>query len=398
MMILCNQTFAYIDRKLEVRKDKQRKEIFSQSCISLSGNSIYTTTTNNTTSSSEGFYAPPGLSRTEEFQKVSTEDSHHKDKINLFTSNSICTTISAISSLNRSINVKGRCLSCSLDGLKLLHPQCCGKLDVNFSTGILTTVSQKNDSILNISLRSSITFSNTWPKRDGKNRSMKQSKKVEYHSLTVHDQCHRDNYDSNLDSSDTPVSTKIANIGRSLPRNQRSNSFNDENWNLSGKYFDPNLGSIINTSDNLGDDLCDDWDDGHSSQDEDDDMEMNIMKDQDVEREAIEVDLYNLSDHGSDQLDTKHNAVMSICDWSFMEENNKRKKRASKNKKGVESCSVSSCSLSGDEESDDAGSIDRYLMKKISVKKNQREHQVQISTICDIYCLFENCFLLNKIG
>jgi hypothetical protein len=275
----------------------------------------------------------------------------------------------------------------------------------NISTGILTTVSQKNDSILNVSLRSSITFSSTWPKREGKNKSMEQSKKVEYvtsddndyHSLPVHDQCHRDNYDKNLDSSNTSVSTKIANIGRTSPSNQRSTSLDDENWNLSEKYFDPNLGSIINASDNLGDDLCDDWDDGHSSQDEDDDMEMNIMKDQDIEREDIEVDLYNLSDHGSDQLDTKHNAVMSICDWSFMEENNKRKKRASKHKKGVESCSVSSCSLSGDEESDDDGSIDRYLMKKISIKKNQREHHVKISSICNLYCLLKKHFLLNKI-
>jgi hypothetical protein len=421
-MILCNQTFACIDRKLKSGKDKH-KEKFSQSCLSLSGNSTYTTTTTttSTTSSSGSLYIPPGLSNTEEICKITLEDSCYKEKINLFTSNSICTTISAISNLNRSINVKGQCLSCSLDGLKMLHPQCCGEKDgkediitiekIRYRTDILTTVSQKNDNSLNISLQSSITFSSTWPKGGGKKELVKLSRSASSHSLPVHDQCQRNNYDSNSESNDSSVSTKLESIGKYSSKGQNGTSLEKKHR----EFSDLNLGSIINASDNLSDDLCDDnddgydndntdddnnddgddngdddnlcddWDDGHSSQDEVDDLEMKIMEDEEIEREEIEVDLYNLSDHGSDQLNTKYNAVLDECNWSFMDENDKRKKSISKKEKGSESVSVSSCSLSGDEESDDDGSIDRYLMKKISIKKNQVEHHVKASDIVNLY-------------
>jgi hypothetical protein len=324
---------------------------------------------------------------------------------------SICVTVSAISHLNEEDPLLERCLSCSLDGLKVRHPRCDSKINGAHGSGTvggaiidgsgaisLNCGGRHSTSNLSATFLSSVTLHSTWPRR-----------KAEI-----------------ARSQELPRGSPIANIDQSIPScsdsleivscDESEKMGDDESQNISIRSIlelisDGCAESSLETSESqpiaaidthgtFG--ICEDWDDDHLT--DENDMSVNSINTQEsgqimatakddlmsikflIEVSNPDVDVYTVSEKSSEKVP---NEVMSNCDWSFLQENKKINK-LSKKKKSLLACteddlegykSVSSCSLSeDDDDDDDNGSVDQYFMNEIS-KRKKREKQVIVSLL-----------------
>ena len=328
--------------------------------------------------------------------------------------NSICTTISAISSLGQGC-FSGRCLSCSLDGLRAFHPKCTINTD---SSPILGTdsmcghssscpatsrnVSRKfmksspsatlSSANLNMTFLSSMTLFSTWPGRSLLNNSS-------YYLHQKDDLLETDSFDFTSEIeflSEAEAANCKGYILDSKGTKKLANSVNLSNDFVSETSTNSTASHKSSVTEVFCDDLCEDWDDGHENDDYDNDDKNYV---DDVISNAVSGDL-EINDTevyvASEQSSVKvHNEVMSACDWSFLQDDKIKTKKKSVKKsrtkpfspigehasRECENSSVSSCSRSHysdeEDEEDDDGSFDKYFMNEISKKKMNGSYKVR---------------------
>lgn len=366
--------------------------------------------------------------------------------------NSICVTVSAITHLSDEDSLKDRCLSCSLDGLKVRHPRC----DVRVSG--VTKVGPLRELITDTSLHfershqlsnantafSSVTLHSTWPSRWQNNSTAKLLRAATGADIDLTTMSYSDSLEivscdphCGVDEEEERTNIAVGNIAVELIQKDKNcfivsidqsseegdilkktscmepapeNESYGENTQISDPYgnntqlSDPYVVVDILQNDPYGDDICEDWDDGHESDenntstytcdDAPENKELNSHCESEINKSEIDkVDVYTVSSKSTE----KHkNDVMSLCDWSFLvESRRKKKKEKSLIKEIVISCivcekklndDVSSCSQSHDDmregveddydyddsegvEDNDHGSVDRYFMNQMKKKK-----------------------------
>jgi hypothetical protein len=319
---------------------------------------------------------------------------------------SICVTVSAISHLNEEDPLLERCLSCSLDGLKVRHPRCDSKIDGVHGNGAVGgaiidgsgTISQNcggrhSTSNLNATFLSSVTLHSTWPRR-----------KAEIARSQV---LPRDLPIANTDQNIPSCSDSLEVV--SCDESEKMGDYKSQNISIGSALELISDGCAENALETSGSEpisaidangtygICEDWDDDHLT--DENDLSVNSIHTQEsgqilatvkddlksikshIEVSNPDVDVYTVSEKSAEKVP---NEVMSNCDWSFLQENKKTNK-LSKKKKSLLACkeddlegynSVSSCSLSeDDDDDDDNGSVDQYFMNEIS-KRKKREKQV----------------------
>ena len=390
------------------RNIRQQRAGFSQSCH-LSGQTL------NTISTSEISNQSDELSFVHHNLSANSGTAHILSKSfdSAIKPNSICTTISAISSLGRGC-LSGRCLSCSLDGLRAFHPKCTINTDsspvdeTNFirqhdssyrdtsrnssrqftKSSPSATLSSAN---LNMTFLSSMTLFSTWPGRSLLTDLHKKEDLLETDSF---------DFISEIDFISKAEATKCKGyILNSKGTKKLANSVNLPNdfvTEISTNSISSRQSSVTEV---FCDDLCEDWDDGHDNDDDDDDYEKKYGDDvvsnamsNDPElnyTELIGVDVYITSEQSSVKV---HNDVMSACDWSFLQDDKIKAKKKSVKKcktkpfspigehasRECENSSVSSCSRSHySNDEDDDGSFDKYFMNEISKKKVNGTYKVR---------------------
>ena len=438
-MVLLSETIDCIHGKLMERKTLQpnRSKRLSHSCcsavklLSCSTSSEYSANCNTSC-----------FSATNEVNYNSPRDSMRPEGRVKKLVNSICVTISAITHLSDEDSLKDRCLSCSLDGLKVRHPRC----DVRVNG--ITKVGPLRELITDTSLHfemshqvsnantafSSVTLHSTWPSRWQNNSTEKLLKAatgadIDLTTMSYSDSLEIVSCDPHCGDDEEEERTNIAagNIAVELIQKDKNcfivsiDQSSEEGDTLKKTSYkepapkkdpfgdnteisEPYVVVDILQNDPYGDDICEDWDDGHESDenntstytcdDAPENKELNSHGESGKNKSEIDkVDVYTVSSKSTE----KHkNDVMSLCDWSFLvESKRKKKKEKSLIKEKVISCAVcekklnddvSSCSQSHDDmgereddydeyddseevEDNDLGSVNRYFMNQMKKKK-----------------------------
>ena len=412
--IQLSQTIDCINERTPPGKRSNRKQsaALSQSCH-VSRETFDTTSTSEYSNQNDEL----SLERRKVSDASGSTQRPHKSADSTEKHNSICTTISAISNLGQEC-LSGRCLSCSLDGLRAFHPKCTVRTDSLVIRSIDTacahessgrtfgknsvrnslknspcaTISSAN---LNMTSLSSMTLFSTWPGRSA-----------------VHNPCcHLHNGDYLLETASFDFSSEIEFLSEADAAKYTGNILSSEGIvklvNSTTDTSDDNSLSceadsevctnsipshVSSVTEVFCDDLCEDWDDGHENDNanEEDIVSNSIMNNLEAEVVDLDVEVYTASEKSSVKL---HNEVMSACDWSFLQDDKiKTKKKCTKKKVAKafspigergssesESGSVSSCSrsyYSDEDEEDDEGSIDKYLMNEIIKRKMNGNYQV----------------------
>ena len=464
-MVLLSETIDCIHGKLMERKMLQpnRSKRLSHSCcsavklLSCSTSSEYSANCNTSC-----------FSATNEVNYNSPRDSMRPQGRVKKLVNSICVTISAITHLSDEDSLKDRCLSCSLDGLKVRHPRCDVRVNGVTKVGplreLITDTSlhfEMSHQLSNVNtVFSSVTLHSTWPSRWQNNSTekllgaatgadidlttMSYSDSLEIVSCDPHcgedeeeertniaagnvaveliqkdKNCFNLSIDQSSDEGDTleeisyeePAQKKDPrgdNTQISYPYgdNTQISDLKNNPYGDNTQISDPYVVVDILQNDPYGDDICEDWDDGHESgenntsmytcDDAPENKELNSHGESEKNKSEIDkVDVYTVSSRSTEKHE---NDIMSLCDWSFLVES-KRKKKKEKNliKEKVISCAVrekklnddvSSCSQSHDDmgegvddddddyndseevEDNDHESVNRYLMNQMKKKKN----------------------------
>lgn len=342
--------------------------------------------------------------------------------------NSICVTVSAITHLSDDDSLKDRCLSCSLDGLKVRHPRCDtrvnGVIKIRPPCDTITDKSlhfEKSQQISNVNTNfSSMTLHSTWPGRWRNSDSEKFLRAstcadIDLTTMTYSDSLEIVSCDPHCGEDEEQERTNIAagNIAIDIIQKDKNcflvpiDQLNQDGDIMKKNPTDENdlrsipRGNNALKNDLYGDDICEDWDDGHESDENDastytcDGTVRQDKKSHDgsvIRTTEVDIDAYTVS---SRSTAIHQNEVMSLCDWSFLVESKRKKKKEKKLLKKTKSAlisekkindDVSSCSQSHDEieeeedddddseeeEDNDHGSVNRYFMnqmKKVNVKK-----------------------------
>ena len=326
---------------------------------------------------------------------------------------SICVTVSAISHLYEEDLLLERCLSCSLDGLKVRHPRCDSKIHRTKTNGEAIADGscaispncggRHSTSNLSATFLSSVTLHSTWPRRKG---DVARSQELPRESPFV-------NIDQNIPSCSDSLEVVSCDESEKIRDDESQNisigsilqiisdGCSEKALETSGSGSGSELIGAMDAQGTYG--ICEDWDDDHLT--DENDMSMDSIHTQEsgqilatakedlksikslIEVSNPDVDVYTVSEKSSEKVP---NEVMSNCDWSFLQENKKMNKM-SKKKKSLLACkeddlegnnSVSSCSLSDDDDDDDDnGSVDQYFMNEISKKKKRAGKQVIIGLL-----------------
>lgn len=349
--------------------------------------------------------------------------------------NSICVTVSAITHLSDDDSLKDRCLSCSLDGLKVRHPRCDtrvnGVMKTRPSCDTITETSlhferSQRTSNLNVDTTfSSMTLHSTWPSRwqnSGGEKFLRASTGADIDLTTISssDSLEIVSCDPHSGEDEEQERTNIAagNIAVDIIQKDK-NCFlvpidqliqGDDILKPSGEdvlKIAPRT-NITLENDPYGDDICEDWDDGHESDESDSrtyTCEGTVRQDKESHDDSVvyvsevDIDVYTVS---SKSTEIHQNEVMSLCDWSFLVESKRKKKKDKKLLKKIKSAlisekklndEVSSCSQSQDEleegeeddddseeeeeEDNDHGSVNKYFMNQMKKKKEVHGKKVR---------------------
>jgi hypothetical protein len=346
--------------------------------------------------------------------------------------NSICVTVSAITHLSDYDSLKDRCLSCSLDGLKVRHPRCDTRVNGVIKTrppcDTITDTSlhfEKSQQISHVNTTfSSMTLHSTWPSRwqnsgtekfprastgaDIDLTTMSSSDSLEIVSCDPHSGEDEEQERTNIAAGNIAVDiiqkdkncflvlTDQLNHGDNILKKNPS----EEDVLKNGPHGNNTL-----KNDPYGDDICEDWDDGHESDENASTYTCDGTLRQDKESHddsvvcvsEVDIDVYTVS---SRSTEIHQNEVMSLCDWSFLVESKRKKKKEKKLLKKTKSAlisekklndDVSSCSQSHDEieddddnddseeeeEENDHGSVNRYFMNQMKRKKKVHGKKVR---------------------
>lgn len=380
MWIPLNETIGCVDeRRTEARKAHNSKNFLSQTCMGSLSTSDATFTSEFTTESNQATLGKNSLGNIIIGHPLSRSADFSAKQV------SICATISAISSLDQGCS-GGRCLTCSLDGLRSNHPRCTIRTNSTAAKNSLSdegriktatisspstrAISEKispnatmSSANFNLTFLSSITLSSTWPiRRSVKERSL--------NNMTSSIELSPSNDDTDNDIILDYGSTELHCSG-SESDNENVPHHYSEHFDLLEEKNVPCLIKSIDLTLNdttashgtsatecFDDDLCEDWDDGHdeneieieSENENDGENDNDSHNNTPVEFKAgkavddidlgvvagiaeIEVEVYTVSARSSFKI---HNEVMSTCDWSFMQENKLKRKNSKKNSRSTE--------------------------------------------------------------
>jgi hypothetical protein len=431
MVLPLSETIDCIHGKLTEKKILQprRSNRLSRSCCSSFNLSSCSTSSEFSCNSKT-----PCLLLTNEVNCNLLRESKHQEGRVRKSVNSICVTVSAITHLSDDDSLKDRCLSCSLDGLKVRHPRCDTRVNGIIKTRppcdtiIDTSLHfEKSQQISNVSTTfSSMTLHSTWPSRwqnSGGEKFLRASTGADIDLTTISssDSLEIVSCDPHSGEDEEQERTNIAagNIAVDIIQKDKNcflvpieqlNQVEDVlKKNPSEEDILKNVFHRNNTlkNDPYGDDICEDWDDGHESDENGSSTytcDGTVRQDKESRDDSViyvsevDVDVYSVR---SKSTEIHKNEVMSLCDWSFLVESKRKKKKERKLLKKTKSAlisekksndDVSSCSQSHDEieeedddddseeeeeEDDDHGSVNRYFMNQMKKKKKVHGKKVR---------------------
>ena len=342
-------------------------------------------------------------------------------------------------------SLKDRCLSCSLDGLKVRHPRCDtrvnGVMKTRPSCDTITETSlhfERSQQISHVNTTfSSVTLHSTWPSRwhnSGTEKFLRASTGADIDLTTVSSSdsleivscdphCGEDEEEERKNIAAGNIAVDIIQKDKKcflVPTDQLNQGDDILKKNPCEEDVLKNVPHRNNTlkNDPYGDDICEDWDDGHESDENDSSTytcDGTVQQDKESHDESVvcisevDIDVYTVS---SKSTEIHQNEVMSLCDWSFLVESKRKKTKEKKLSKKIKSAllskkkfndDVSSCSQSHDEieteddddgseeeeeeeeeEDNDHGSVNKYFMnqmkkkKKVHGKKVRKKRQILV--------------------